>query len=198
MLLCILGFSASGKNTLTEEMINNYGFKRVVQYTSRPQRESEINEIDYHFISQSNFEKGITNNVFLSHREFDTEKGKWYYGLKKDSLNLNDNKILIIDIEGLIDLKKNLKNDNILSVFIDVDLNLRFTRVQNRMDVDLLEFKRRAKDDESKRELILRNCDTVLKNTELDSCLLELQNFIEDEISNTKTHFKEHTNNTTL
>jgi len=179
MLLCILGFSASGKDTLTEKLINKYGFSKIIQYTSRPKRESETDGVNYHFINKSCFEEGIDNNDFASFREFNTTEDKWYYGIKKESLETTKRKILIIDIEGLIQLKKNIKCKDLLSIFIDVDLKLRIERVKNRIDADMQEFERRAKDDESKKKLILEHCDKYVKNINMDDCLHELYEIID-------------------
>jgi len=187
MLLCILGFSASGKDTLTEQIIKKYAFSKVVQYTTRPKRESETNGVSYHFIDKQNFEKGIVDNDFVSYRKFETTEGIWYYGIKKDTILQTEKKIIIIDIEGLIDLKKNIKYDDILSVFIDVDLKLRIERVKNRTDVDIREFTRRAKEDESKKELILKHCDVSVKNINMNDCLHELHEIIDGKTLHDKS-----------
>jgi guanylate kinase len=187
MLLCILGFSASGKDAITEKVINKYSFSKVVQYTSRPKRESETDGVNYHFLEKQSFEKGIVNNDFISFRKFDTTEGEWYYGIKKDSLSSTDNKILIIDIEGLIELKNNIECDYLLSVFIDVDLKLRTERVENRTDVDIREFERRAKADESKKAMILKYCDVVVKNICLNDCLHELYEILDGKTAHHKS-----------
>lgn len=179
MLLCILGFSASGKDTVTKGVINKFNFTKITQHTSRPRRTSEINGVDYHFVSMQDFEASITSQEFISYREFNTISGMWYYGIKKESINLNEKEILIIDIEGLIELKNNIECKDIISIFIDVDYELRLERVKNRRDVDLNEFQRRTKDDESRKKFILQECDVVVKNIHLDSCLLEIQRIIE-------------------
>jgi len=179
MILCILGFSASGKDAVSLEIINKLGFTKIVQHTTRPRRESETLEFDYNFISIREFEKGIANQEFVSSREFNTIEGKWYYGIKKDAVNLNEKEILILDIEGLIELKRNIGSTNILSVFIDVGYDYRLERVKNRIDVDLVEFKRRAIDDELKKGLIINECNATVKNIQLDKCILEIQKIIE-------------------
>lgn len=183
MLLCILGFSASGKDTLTEKLINKYSFSKVIQYTSRPKRESEIDGVNYHFINKASFEEGIANNDFASFREFNTTEGRWYYGIKKETLESTKRKILIIDIEGLIQIKENIKCKDLLSIFIDVDLELRLERVKKRVDADMQEFERRAKDDESKKNLILEHCDKSVKNIKMNDCLHELYEIIDCQIS---------------
>ncbi len=174
MLLCILGFSGSGKDTITQELISKFGFKKVIQHTNRPRRACEIKGIDYHFISTAEFEKGIKNCDFVTYRHFNTREGKWYYGVKNDALGQTDKEILIIDIEGLIELKNNVKHQDIISIFINVDYARRYERVKKRTDVDLDEFERRAKDDKTKKEKIIEVCDTMLENIELEKCIEEI------------------------
>lgn len=178
MLICILGFSASGKDTIEKEIINKHSFNKVIQHTSRPPRENEINGIDYHFLSNQEFKSSILKNEFVSYREFESSLGKWYYGISKKGFFQSEKNILIVDIEGLLDIKKNFTETNYLSIFIDVDYNTRLNRVKNRPDSDLQEFERRAKDDDSKRNFIINNCDYIVKNTILQDCIIEIEEIL--------------------
>lgn len=175
MLICILGFSASGKDTIEKEMINKYSFNKVIQFTNRPPRENEINGIDYHFVSNQEFKSLILKNEFVSYRKFNSILGTWYYGISKNGFSLSDKNILIVDIDGLLDIKKNYTESNCLSIFIDVDYNTRLQRVKNRPNSDLQEFERRAKDDESKRDFLMMNCDYVVKNKNFKDCMFEIE-----------------------
>lgn len=180
MLLCILGFSASGKDSIANEIISKLGFTKIVQHTSRPQRKSELFGIDYYFISTLEFEKDIVADEFLSYRLFITTNDKCYYGIKRNSINIHNKKIVVIDIEGLVDLKKNYSDNDILSIFIDVDYELRLERVKIRGDVDFDEFERRATDDESKKSLIYTECSEVVENINFEECFLCIQKIIEN------------------
>ena len=39
-MLIILGKTASGKNTIVNKLVKNYGFKQLVTYTTRPKRKA--------------------------------------------------------------------------------------------------------------------------------------------------------------
>jgi guanylate kinase len=181
MLLCILGFSASGKDTVANRLIDKHAFQKVVQATSRPIRVGETDGDDYHFLSKDEFELAIKNEQFISHRAFNTVDGIWYYGIERSALRQGDKKILIVDIEGYMDLKKNFKADKVLSIFINVSPEVRQKRVVNRKDANLEEFKRRAKDDEKKREIVSQNCDFTVNNDDLALCMLDIEGILKEQ-----------------
>ena len=55
-MLVIVGPSACGKTQIVNHLIANYGYEKLVTYTTRPMRVNEVNHIDYHFISKEEFE----------------------------------------------------------------------------------------------------------------------------------------------
>ena len=59
MLLVICGKSATGKTTLKQYLIENYGYDSVITYTTREQRLNEIDGKDYHFIDNEKFQNMI-------------------------------------------------------------------------------------------------------------------------------------------
>ena len=57
MILALVGESASGKTTTANMFADSdMNFKRVITYTTRPPREGEENGIDYHFVSEEEFD----------------------------------------------------------------------------------------------------------------------------------------------
>ena len=46
MIIVLLGASASGKSTIERRLADNYGFEKIVSYTTRPKRHDEINGRD--------------------------------------------------------------------------------------------------------------------------------------------------------
>ena len=86
-MLVLVGPSASGKTQITMELIKSYGLKKLVTYTTRTPRVGEIDGIDYHFISVTEFEEKIKNGFFFEYVEYN----KNYYGtafndITKDSV----------------------------------------------------------------------------------------------------------------
>ena len=67
-MICILGKTCSGKTTIVDELVKNYGFKKITTYTTRPMREGEINHKDYHFINNKEFMNKIREDFLPSGR----------------------------------------------------------------------------------------------------------------------------------
>lgn len=55
MILILVGVSCSGKTAILERIIDKYNFQRLVTLTTRPPRKSEIDGVDYFFISEKEF-----------------------------------------------------------------------------------------------------------------------------------------------
>lgn len=101
IILIISGPAGSGKNTVAERLISEFGnVKRVITSTSRPPRGAEIDAVDYHFLSPEAFEKAIANGEFYEYAKVHDR----YYGTSKkavhDSLAAGNDLILIIDVQG--------------------------------------------------------------------------------------------------
>lgn len=183
MLICILGLSASGKDYATNLLSERYKLNRIVQHTTRPIRSNEINGKDYFFVDEELFLRMVNEDCFLSTRLFNTKFGDWYYGITKDSMEKSKNSIICIDIEGLIQIKDTINQENIISIFIEADYDIREERAKKRSDYDLDEFKRRYKDDMNKIDRIKKNCDFVVQNNGLNDFSVELSNIVEPRLN---------------
>ena len=64
-MLIICGKSASGKDTIKRELISKHGFKGIVTYTTRPPRKGEQDGVDYHFVSNEEFQMMVNSGFFL-------------------------------------------------------------------------------------------------------------------------------------
>ena len=55
-IIAIMGKSASGKDTIMKELVKrNPSLNEIVSYTTRPQRDYEINTIHYNFVTIEEF-----------------------------------------------------------------------------------------------------------------------------------------------
>ena len=61
-MIVIVGESACGKSSVAKCLVNNYGYKRIVTYTTRKPRDGEVDGFDYFFINQEEFEKDHDEN----------------------------------------------------------------------------------------------------------------------------------------
>ena len=120
-LFCILGRTASGKDTLAREICKIYGLKQVISYTTRPKRfpseDTHIfaTELDYH-------KDCIHNNIAAQ-----TIVNGYTYWATKEQIYAND--IYIVDPNGLQCLKESMPNVRIVAIYIyiqDEDRRKRF------------------------------------------------------------------------
>lgn len=131
-IFVILGPSASGKDTLFNNLVKNNKWKKLVLHSSRPIRKGEVNGDTYHFVDKSYFKD---NKDFIQVLEFND----WCYGLHKSELDKIDNVgIVILSIEAtkqLIDYVSSIKeNYFIYPIFLKVDDDVRLKRLLGRGD----------------------------------------------------------------
>ncbi len=116
-IIAICGVGGAGKNSVME-IFKQYPdrFSFFVSYTDRPQREDDILDESYHFISQEEFSKAIDNNEFM---EWEATRGEFRYGRKKEDLDkiIQSGRIPVmnIDVKGAVKFKKLY---NVISFFI--------------------------------------------------------------------------------
>ena len=95
-ILVLIGKTASGKDTVVNNLVKKHGFKKLTTYTSRPKRKGEKDEVTYHYISEEDFKQRIKEGFFAEWKTYNTEFGVWYYGTALDDLKMADDKTVII------------------------------------------------------------------------------------------------------
>lgn len=122
-MIVLLGKTASGKDTILNELVKKYNYRKMITYTTRPMRKGEIQDKTYHFISDEEFLKKKEEGFFLEYNEFNTAESVWRYGsAKEDYINADDNTIVILTPNGFKSLKLwAVRNDidlDIISIFV--------------------------------------------------------------------------------
>lgn len=107
LLIVVSGPSGAGKDTICQKLIKeNSNIWMSVSMTTRKPRPLEKDGVDYFFVSSEEFENKINDNTFLEYASYNDN----YYGTPKDKVEekLNEGKdvILVIDINGVINIKK--------------------------------------------------------------------------------------------
>jgi len=181
-IIVICGFSASGKDSISKYISDNYNYKMIISHTTRPKRPYESEGDPYYFITNQQFKEMINNNEFIECRKYNTLINNipdiWAYGVHKGSIDLIKNSyIVVLDILGLIEFKKHFKN-KVVSFFIDVDEPTRKQRAINRDGFDETEWNRRKLDDEEKftYEIVNSEVDYMVKNYDFNNCIKYILN----------------------
>jgi len=183
-LFIVSGSSGVGKTTLVSEFLqqyqNQYQLSQVVTYTTRSPRLHDVNGVDYHFISQDEFEYKVKTGFFL---EWSGEYGA-YYGTPSNILNelaAGESKILVIDRVGAAQIVE--KYSHAILVWIQVsDLSVLALRLKGRNSETQEQVQKRLSlaMKETEEELNAPMYHYYINNDELDSAicnLLELVTF---------------------
>lgn len=175
-VIALVGAMASGKDTLFRNVCAlTSKVTPLISTTSRPMRNGEKEGREYNFVSKEEMNKMLNEDKFVEVRAYNVATLEtWYYGLEKDSIDLNSNNtyIVIVDIEGLKKIKKYLSDnglrDNLVSVFVDCSAHIRMQRALSREG---------KMTDEQVKEVCRRNIsdmDFVVKYK--NECLIKLKN----------------------
>ena len=102
-LIVVSGPSGVGKTTVVERLLDqtDLPLRRAVTVTTRPRRENEREEVDYHFWTPERFQSEIAAGRMLEHA---VVFGKDYYGTPRsevdEHLAAGRGVILVIDVQG--------------------------------------------------------------------------------------------------
>lgn len=139
-MLILTGASACGKTEIAKLMISKFGLKKLVTYTTRTMRAGEVNDVDYHFVSKSEFLNKKENNEFLETTFYNDN----YYGTAfKDASN---DKVVILDPMGANNFYKKL-GKNIVQFVLVSSKEIRAKRMRYRGDKEK-DIRRRLVNDE--------------------------------------------------
>lgn len=177
ILFIISAPSGAGKTSLVNELVRSTpNIKISTSYTTREKRPGEVEGIDYHFVSNAEFEKMIAEQKFL---EYAWVYGH-YYGTSKDwveeQLANNIDVILEIDWQGAAQIK-NLHRDSVSIFILPPSLEVLRQRLQNRQqDSAKIISERNA----GAREEILHfgEFDYIIVNDNFPEALTDLQSIV--------------------
>lgn len=119
MLYIISGPSGVGKSTLIKQLLNQEPWiEKLIPYTTRQRRDSEVDGIDYHFKSKEDFQRMIESEPMLEH--FIDPFTQQEYGIpaKEVQAKLNQGKTLILDVGPEVLAQVRQKVGNVRAIFI--------------------------------------------------------------------------------
>ena len=169
--------SGVGKTTITKKIQQKYNsFKISVSHTTRPPRSNEVNGVDYHFVTNKQFEKLINKDQFYEHAKIFNNR---YGTLKKNVDNGIHNNDIIFDIDwqGTKQLTK-FKNLKLIKIYLIAEnkdeLKKRLIK-RNQNTSNEVEKRFKSFDDDVKH---WRDYDYVIINKNLDVCFKQIEKII--------------------
>jgi guanylate kinase len=187
LLIVISAPSGGGKSVLCRRLLaERKDIAYSISCTTRSPRGEEVNGRDYHFLSETDFERRVKNGEFLEHA---VVHGKNYGTLRKpvdDAFAAGKSIIMDIDVEGARQIREYVKRlpngDALKQAFVDIfieppSLEILRQRLMNRAEDKKSEIERRLKTAEQ--EMLQRDkYRHRIVNDELDRAYVELKETI--------------------
>ena len=180
LLIVFSGPSGVGKGSVLSRVLGRRkNLKISVSYTTRHPREEEIDGVNYHFVTEKEFFDIVNSGNMLEYAEYCGN----YYGTPKEAveneLNLGNNVILEIEVQGGKQILSNYKEA--IGIFvIPPSIETLSNRLNNRAS-DLPEVvEKRIK--ESKREMeFAKYYNYVVVNDCIDECASNILKIIDTQ-----------------
>lgn len=131
-IVTVSGPSLSGKTEFTKILQRDYSFNAVVSVTTRPQRSSETQGVDYHFITPEQY-----SQLTLIQK---TDFNDYQYGVSEEEvLNKQDKPVLwVVAPKSISQIEQYCQQHdfNLTKIFITNPQEVLFTRLFNRFKSD--------------------------------------------------------------
>lgn len=152
VLLCILGRTSCGKDTLVNKLYERTGLTAITSYTTRPRR---TNEGDTHiFSTKEAYEQMMVDGNVAAYTEI---AGNIYWTTIDQ---LYQHSVYIIDPRGVETLRAlNLPDLRLVTVYINTPDEIRKERALNKRGDDRLTFMKRDMAEREQFRVMLRNAD---------------------------------------
>lgn len=124
----IVGKSGSGKDTIVNELCKQYGYKRLVSYTTRPSRNDPNDKKSHVFTDVSTYKKARKGGDVIAETYYN---GNYYWATKQQA---DDSDLYIIDPAGVWTMYKRYFGKHIVVIYIDASKKLRKQRMKLRGD----------------------------------------------------------------
>ena len=145
-IVTLFGEAGAGKDTLLDWAVQNLDVHGIISCTTRPPRDYEIQDKDYHFLTNEEFKTLQKNNQFIEYSNFNN----WFYGTRIEDLSFDKLNIGVFNLDGITQLMNNEKNFDIkiYPIYIKTSNTNRLLRQLTReKDPDVEEILRRYQTD---------------------------------------------------
>lgn len=157
-LLCVVGRTGSGKDTLVDKLCEELRLNKVLSYTTRKQRNKDDNThlfVDETMYEIHNMLDMIAAETIINNNRYWTVNGQLIYS-----------DVYIIDPDGLENLKEKEISEklNIITVYIKVPTDVRRKRVLSKRKDSEEDFTNREKSE-------FEQFDRMLRRESFDYCI---------------------------
>ena len=166
--------SGTGKTTLSRLLTQRVsGLHMGISYTTRPRRDNERQGVDYHFVSETEFEQKIRNDDFLEYRQIHG----YLYGTSlswtHQAMAEGKDIVLILDIQGAMYLKRRWRHSVLVFLLPPSSRELQVRLAQRGCDTQN-EIAQRLRYAREEIPVGLHNFEYVVTNTDIEQALGDL------------------------
>lgn len=135
-IFLLMGKSTSGKDTIYRNLIEDESLflKKVVPYTTRPQRSGETDGVQYFFKTEEEYQDLKNKGQIIEERTYHTNYGEWrYFTVDDGQIDLSDGDYLVIGtLESYCYIRDYFGKENVVPLLIDVEARIRLERAMKR------------------------------------------------------------------
>lgn len=135
-IFLLMGKSTSGKDTIYRNLISDEALhlKKVVPYTTRPQRSGETDGVQYFFKTEEEYLDLKASGRIIEERTYHTNYGEWRYFTADDGqIDLTKGDYLVIGtLESYCYIRDYFGKDSVVPLLIDVEAKIRLQRAMHR------------------------------------------------------------------
>lgn len=176
-IFLIVGRTASGKDTLVNELCNKLRMKQLISWTTRPPRSAAENT--HKFGTLEDFKEFSAHNMVVAHTVIN---GNLYWATTTDLL---ESDFYIIDPDGLHQLKSNFPDMPFVTIYIHAPRSQRRKRFLLRQPGCDELFEQRDASENMQFQLFENNSqfDYVIENDKFEDAIWQLSLIVENEIN---------------
>ena len=190
-IFCVMGKSASGKDTIYNKILQDDSLmlSRIIPYTTRPIRDGETQDKDYHFCNEEDVKRLSAQGRIIELREYNTVYGVWkYFTVNDGDIDLRCKSYLTVGtLESYTKIRDYFGSDKVLPIYVEVEDGDRLIRAIHREKGQQVpkyeEMCRRFLADEedfSEENLIKSGITERFGNEDFTECLNKIQRYIEE------------------
>ena len=130
-IFCLLGKSASGKDTLFKLIKEAFPqLRTVTMYTTRPIREHEQDGVEYYFVSDKRYQELEAAGRVIECRTYQTIVGPWnYFTVDDGQIDLKRHSYLMLGtLESFEKIREYYGRTALYPLYIELDDGLRLER----------------------------------------------------------------------
>ena len=189
-IFCVMGKSATGKDTIFEKLLGKLDLKRIIPYTTRPIRDGEVSGREYHFCTVDDVTRLDAEGRIVELRTYHTVYGPWHYFTVDDgNIQLEKESYLLIGtLEAYTKMRDYFGAEKVVPIYIEVEDGERLLRAiarEKEQDVPKYEemcrrFLADAKDF-SEENLKAAGIERRFLNLKLEDTMTEIEHYIKNQ-----------------